>query len=334
MLGGVFVAPASNAQQPVSPPQTEAAGVSQPPTEAAGASRRGEGNELATRVLAMLERRPNIAARVRHRIRLGDEVLAGTGRYWQQGLGDERRTRLEVQTLVAGEAASLVQVFDGRKLWTDRRLPSGRSVTRLDPVRLQAAMAGTAPMARQGRQTTATSLMATAATRGGLSGQLADLVQHFDFDRPQAVQLGDMPALALIGRWKPERLQELWTEPDDEDPETANQQQGATAGPASSGTLPSLADWPRQLPHHVLLVVGRKDLFPYVIEHRGSDDAPLADSPEGRLPTANPMAQFELFEVQFAAAIDDRLFEFPHSDVQWTNETPDLIRKLGKRAEK
>lgn len=313
----------------------------QSPSAAADGKLQGAGNAFVTRVLAMLERRPNIAARVRHRVRLGEQVLTGKGDYWQQGLGDERRTRLEVHTLVAGEIASLVQVFDGRNLWTDRRLPSGRKVTRLDPIRLQAGLARSAPMSRQGRPTTATSLLATATTRGGLSGQLADLVQHFDFDPPRTTQLGGMPVFSLVGRWKPTELKRLWPESTVDGAPQADKKGGQEsfvqstlrAVPAKDSHplfLPerSIADWPSQLPHHVLLLVGKQDLFPYVIEHRGSDDAQLANTAAGQLPTSNPLSQFELFEVQFTAALDSRQFEFPHSDIPWTNETPQLIQRL------
>ena len=150
-------------------------------------SRQPTADSFAIRVLATLERWPNISARVRHQVRIGEHVLTGTGRYWQLGVGNERRTRLELQTQVAGNAASLVQVFDSRYLWTDRNLPSGRKVTRLDPVRLQAGLTS-APVARQGGPTTATSLISTAASRGGLSGQLADLIKNFNFDPPRTTQ--------------------------------------------------------------------------------------------------------------------------------------------------
>ncbi len=295
----------------------------QPPTHN---SQPTAGNALATRVLATLERRPNIAARVRHQVRLGEHVLAGTGRYWQQGVGSERRTRLELQTQVAGKTASLIQIFDSRYLWTDRHLPSGRKVTRLDPVRLQAGLTS-APVARQGRATSATSLISTAASRGGLSGQLADLVKNFDFGPPRETQLEGLPVSAMIGMWKPKTPWKPKLQTDDLSPKTqADDLSSKDSEPPSEWPL---SEWPSQLPHHVLLLVGTQNLFPYVIEHRRGSDAPLANSEAGYLPTDNPLARFELFEVQFTAAIDRQQFEFTSTDIEWTNETPRLIQELG-----
>jgi hypothetical protein len=89
-----------------------------------------------------------------------------------------------------------------------------------------------------------------------------------------------------------------------------------------------LAEWPKQLPHHVLLLVGPQDLYPYVIEYRRSDDDQLATAPKGLLPAADPLARFEQFDVQFAAQIDDRLFELASGDIQWTDETGRLIKRM------
>gem|GEM_PF-5528691 len=177
---------------------------SRPPSFAAG-------NRYANRVLAILERRSSVVARIRHRVHVGEYTLIGSGRYWQQGVGNLRKTRLVLQTQVGNQSASLVQVFDGRYLWTDRQLPSGRKMTRLDPVRLQAGLTGGgSTITRLGRPTTATSLLSSAASRGSLCGQLADLIEQFEFEAPRQVALDGSPMVALIGQWKAADLKRAW----------------------------------------------------------------------------------------------------------------------------
>jgi hypothetical protein len=254
---------------------------------------------------------------------LGEYALIGSGRYWQQGVGNLRKTRLVLQTQVAGKSASLVQVFDGRYLWTDRQLPSGRKLIRLDPVRLQAGFAGGgSPITRQGRPTAATSLLSAAASRGSLCGQLADLIKQFDFEEPQSVLSNGTPRVALIGHWKASELKRAWPS------RPVNYAKGHPSWDQEGPDQEILAIWPNQLPHHVLLLVGPQNLHPYVIEYRQAACAHLATSPAGRLSATDPLARYEQFEVQFAAQIDDRLFELASGDIQWTDETVARIKQL------
>jgi hypothetical protein len=281
------------------------------------------GNQYATHVLATLERHVSVIARIRHRVHLGNYKLTGSGRYWQQGVGIQRKTRLLLQTQIANQTASLIQVFDGRYLWTDQQLPSGRKVTRLDPASMQAGLTGgSTPITRQGKTTSATTLLSAAASRGSFCGQLADLIQQFDFTDPQSIQLHGVPRVALIGHWKMAQLARVWPGGIKDPTATIRSlDQGQTAEEL-------LVRWPSQLPHHVLLLVGPQNLYPFLIEYRQAIDAPLASTPAGMQPTQDPLARYEHFKVQFAAQIDDQLFEMANRDIDWTDETPQRIKQL------
>ena len=65
----------------------------------------------------------------------------------------------------------------------------------------------------------------------------------------------------------------------------------------------------------------RFNLFPYVVEHRRVEDAHLIASAVGDRPAPDPLLRYELYEVQFASAMDDSLFQFKPGDVQWSDET-------------
>jgi len=266
------------------------------------------GDQFLAEVLATLERRPSVAARLRYQARVHEETLMGSGKYWQRGVGNQRVTRWEMQTQVAGQPASYVQVFDGTHLWTDRTLPSGRTVHRLDVGRLQSRLRTATVNARLPQAKAPWDpLLAEAAGQGGLTELLADLLQRYTFAPPRTVQLNGLAVYALVGQWRRTELEKLW-------PELA--------------TAESTASWPRQLPHHVLLLAGKNNLFPYVIEHRRVADASLAASAVGDRPARDPLVRYELFEVQFAAAMDDSLFEFKPGDVQWSDETTLVLERL------
>ncbi len=266
------------------------------------------GDQFLAEVLATLQRRPSIAARLRHKARLHEIALTGSGKYWQRGVGKQRVTRWEMQTQVAGKTASYVQVFDGNHLWTDRTLPSGRKVHRLDVGQLQSrrriAEVGTRSL---GVKAEWEPLIAAAEGQGGLAEMLADALRRFTFAPRRTTQFNRLAVYALVGQWRRAELEKLWPEL------------------ISDNDTPT---WPRQLPHHVLLLVGQNNLFPYVVEHRRVDDAQLAATAAGNRPTRDPLLRYELYEVQFAAAMDDSLFEFKPGDVDWTDETKLVLERL------
>ncbi len=263
------------------------------------------GNHFVVQVIKTLDEQVSIAANLRHEARLHDQKVVGTGKYWQQRTQSSRITRWEMQTQIGDQTASFVQVYDGIYLWSDRHLPSQRQVHRLNAARLHAKLRSVnrGEMANERGQS-----IAASEGQGGLSQMLADLLRNFDFQPPQLTQLNGLPVNALIGHWRPEQLARLWpdaSELGDEQP----------------------PEWPEQLPHHVLLLVGR-NMFPYVCEHRRAADAPLATSLAGLRPASDPLLRYEIFEVQFAVAIPQEVFQFNPGDIPWTDETAVVLEQL------
>jgi hypothetical protein len=265
----------------------------------------GTGDAYLAEVLATMERRSNVAAKLRHQTRLGNETLMGAGNFWQLGTGPQRVTRWEMQTQVADKAASYVQVFDGRYLWTDRLLPSGRQVHRLDVGNLKARLRSNS--SESPSPSGWEDLLHGAEFRGGLSQMLADLLRRYHFDPPRPTQLNGFAVEALIGQWRPEQFAGLCPIQDEDQA------------------------WPAQLPHHVLVLVGTSNLFPYVIEFRRADDADLAGNLVGLKPTHDPLVRYEVFEVRFADAIDSTVFQFKPGDVDWSDETSLVFDRVNKQ---
>ncbi len=271
------------------------------------------GNQFVAQVLSTLERHDSIAAKLRHESRLHDQKIVGSGNYWQQRAREKRVIRWEMQTQIADKTASFVQVYDGNHLWTDHHLPSGRQVHRLDVAWLQASMREL--VREQGRGAKADprqQLISAMEGQGGLGQMLADLLRNFDFQPPEPTQLNGLPVNALIGHWRPEQLTRLW-------PDAAKL--GDEKPP----------EWPEQIPHHVLLLVG-SNMFPYVCEHRRAADAPLATSLAGLRPTSDPLLRYEIFEVQFAVAIPQEKFQYTPGTLPWTDETTVVLGQLTEQS--
>ena len=265
----------------------------------------GNDDQLILEVLETLERRPNIAAKLRQAVRLGDDRLSGEGAFWQQGVGNQRRTRWELTTLVAGERAFVTQVFDGEVLWTDRKLPSSRKVTRVDLGALRRQVGAGADGAGQGGLL-AGETMPELLARGGVSQLVASMHRSFSFSPRLTLRRGDRTMLALVGRWRPEQLERLW--------------------PGAGSMAPS--EWPAHLPHHVVVYIDANDRFPYFVEYRGGDQAELATTTDAYYPARDALASFEFIDVQFAAAMPADIFQFTPPDNSWHDITSRLVDEL------
>ena len=237
-------------------------------------------------------------------MRICDEVLRGKGSYWQQGVGNLRRTRWELETtLVGADPAYVVQVYDGEYVWTDRKLPGARKVTRVGMEAIRREV-NALNAAGQGGGIAGFS---DAAARGGLSQLVTSLARCFTFSSPQPMQLGERTMLAVIGTWKPEQLEREW---------------------AGLSTKPP-AEWPTHLPHHVLLYIDSSELFPYLIEYRGGENAELVTDPHGVFATRQPLALFEFLEVEyFGSTMPAQLFQYAPPDPSWHDVTGKVIEEL------
>jgi hypothetical protein len=265
-----------------------------------------------------LERRDSVAARLRHKLNLNGEEHYGVGSYWQQGRGDSLRVRLELQ--IAGQESSMLQVSNGRFLWTDVRLPTGRRVTRIDlrQLRSDPLLAERNDAILPGQASWSPMQPELAASTGGLPTLLASLGNNFTFLAPQAMRLTfspplvqettSIPVFAVAGRWKPERLAAL-----------LGKKSGAPAEPA--------AELPPRMPHEVLLLVGQADLFPYRIEYRRDGSASVGGTASYQL-SSSPMVVLELSDVSFDAAIAASQFDYAPGDTKWDDRTAEHLNRL------
>lgn len=281
------------------------------------------GDRLIRQVTAQLEHREALAARLRYQVSLDGRQLAGAGSYWQQGSGNALRVRLELR--IAGQT-NLLQVSNGRFLWKEISLPTGRNVTRLDlrQLRSDASLVESDFDDLGAGQAAWTPFRPELAPySGGLPALVTSLEEHFTFSPPQAMRwtpspplsgvAEGMPVFAVIGRWKRDQL-------------TALVPKLAAETEASRGKAPS------RFPQEVLLLVGQSDLFPYRIEYRRLNDPAVAtDGDAAAAPlqlSADPLVLLEYYDVAFDAEISPDQFDYSPGDTDWDDHTAEYLDRI------
>ena len=298
------------------------------------------GDKLLLQAATMLERRASVSARLRHQVFIGEKQLYGVGSYWQQGSGADLRVRLELQ--IAGQDASLLQISNSRFLWIDRRLPTGRNVSRIDLRQLRADPVLSATSSDELEPGTATWSAVQPdliAHSGGLPSLLASLGDNFSLLPPQAMRLAaqaspesqsaSVPVFAVVGHWKYEKLVELLAHRR----ETRIESQSPDSLDAYLSTLNSL---PNRLPQEVLLLVGQADLFPYRIEYRRLETPLAARRESAPIPyqlSPNPLVVLELTDVAFDTPIAAGQFDYAPGDADWIDQTAALLERLRREHE-
>lgn len=295
------------------------AASSAPPSMPADTDSKTIGDQLIRQAAAQLDRRESATARLRYQIHLAGNRLYGLGSYWQKGSGDELRVRLELQ--IAGQDANLLQVSNSRFLWVERRLPIGRTVTRLDlrQLRADAAASGLADI-QPGNATWTSPSPELVAHCGGLPSLLSALSEGFTFLPPQTMRLASksetgqqstsIPFFAVVGHWRKEKLSKLLAS----DP--------AAVAPKSI---------PARLPEEVLILFGQADLFPYRVEYRKLETPISADRGDPAVPyqlSANPMVVLEFTDIAFDVSTDPGQFNYSPGNAEWTDRTAAVLERV------
>lgn len=208
-------------------------------------------DEAARRLVAL----PHCECKIRQRIELMGQQLAGAGSYAQLATTEVDRTRVrwELKFQVGDRLASVQQVNDGRFFWSRFDLPGRQSLGRVDLRTLREV------------QQRESSIPPEAALRswlalGGLSRLLQGLSDHFELGWAQPRVVETTPVWVLVGTWKPAALARLVP---------ASQPLIEQHRPVPIDRLPA------HLPDLVVVVLSRDPrlpLFPYRVEYRRSRD--------------------------------------------------------------
>jgi hypothetical protein len=256
---------------------------------------------LLAQSITEIRRLPTIDAKLRMQSHLLGQDLAGTGTYYQLVRSPgETLFKLELKLQVANQVSSLLQVNDGRFLWTRRDLPSQKSLSRIDQRRIQQALAdaGRGPPLAVG---------ANLLQIGGLGDLLESLQRSFKYDPPREATFGGAQVYQLRGVWKPEALAELWP---------------AKADSLRAGGKFDNEELPAQLPSEVVILLSRDPSlpgFPYRIEYARTSRAGERQS----------LVTLDFYDIRPSVSLDPRLFAYKPGDQEVQDLTEVHLNGLG-----
>ena len=261
---------------------------------------------LLRQAIQGLEQVPSVRAKVRQRVSLEGESLVGSGTYQQANYGSDSLFRLELKIpLGADRVSTLLQVGDGRFLWTSRSVPEPIQLdSPAKPVQPRVSALDTQGMSMTPEVTRvdlnkvrSSGTLPNVTAFGGLPHTLRQIGRRYAFESAARHRLQELEVWRLVGT----------RHSHGSDDESDEAQQGVGQGGE---------------PHVVVLVIGADDFFPYRIEFRNNLED--ASGSSGTLIVSAGKQQsvaMDFFEVQTGATIDPRNFEFKPRDNRVTDVT-------------
>ncbi len=257
--------------------------------------------EALRAAIAALDRYETVVAKVRQRSEVMEKTVSGTGTY-VQGPARYNLVRLELSLQIEEHPCSLLQICDGKQLWTHRIQFGETRLTCLDAERVLAAL--------QKNEAAANKAAIPGLALGGLPRMVRELEQCFLFTEIKDAELGTFPVRVLKGQWRTDRLKRFLPE---------------QAAAIDAGQPADLAKLPAHVPDEVQLFLGRGDLFPYRLEcHRRHS---VAIKPQ----TSPPQVQFalEFYEVRVNTPIEPLRFVYTPATARYTDETETYLSSRG-----
>ncbi|MFM8413885.1 MAG: hypothetical protein ACKOCX_04085 [Planctomycetota bacterium] len=277
-----------------------AAAAAAPPAGESGGEEAAQAERIVASSLARIGRAETVAIRLRQRVRLGDRVLVGVGRYLQAGQGEEQRFRFETSLTSDSESFEITEVSDGIFCWLHRRTgPDPATLHRIDIQRVRNRL----------EELGAPDPADTAPYLGGLQRNLWWIRQWFRFQEAVAGEIDGRPVWIVEGRWQAAMLKFLL-------PDVV-----AAAGPEGEIRPEQLPDG---FPWAVRLAVGQSDLLPYRFEFLGvPGERPVAPAPP------EPIAVVEFLEVVLDGEVDATAFYYQPASEELVDFTGPTIKMMG-----
>lgn len=283
-----------------------------------------DGDELVAQAARRVQAEPSVQAQIRFRIDVAGQNLLGNGVYLQLGDGPEKLLRFDLKLQVAQRVAALQQISGQQFYWIRRDLPpANHKVSRVNLRAIRNAITKK-HLASDKDSDLAGSLASPADDAwlllGGLPALLESLHRDFEFGPARAGEIAfpgtsdggantpaRLPVWAVSGTWKKERWDAL------------NALSAKNKKPV-----------PSTLPQRVDLVLGRSErsfaLFPYrVIYYAPAEPSGAGEGGANLM----PIVSMEFFNVQSAAALDPRDFDYNPGEQEVEDLTALYLQKLG-----
>lgn len=158
-------------------------------------SKAAEATALIKRVHEALYAHSSIKADIDQAVTIGAQQFEATGQYISNG----PKLRLEY-TIKAdkGISGALVEVCDGKELWSMMKILESKRVTHRDVQQIKAYAAGS--------RTVSDAVLAAELGMGGLPALVASLERSMNFDAMKDETTDEGARTVIQGRWKPEML--------------------------------------------------------------------------------------------------------------------------------
>lgn len=268
------------------------------PAGAEDASAQAE--RIVSSALATIAGAESISLKFHQKVRIGDRVLVGAGRYVQAGRGEEQRFRYDSTLTCETESFEVTEVCDGLFCWLHRDFGEEPArLERIDVRRIRARLAELgAPDAADG-----------AAYLGGLQRSLRLLRHWMRFTKATPGDLEGEPVWIVEGRWPPENLALIL--PDMKERIT---------GP--DGIRP--AELPDGVPWEARLWIGRGDLLLRRVEWLAVPGVrPVDDTPP------EPIAVLEFHDIEVGGTVDTTAFFYQPATEGLADITEMQVKGLG-----
>lgn len=161
-------------------------------TNASNSAADPEATAFVARVHSELKKHASVKAEIEHAVSIGNQQFRATGRYLSSG------PKLRVEYTVVpdeGVEGSLIEVCNGKELWSFMTLGGKRTVTHRDVQQIKEAIASS-------KNVTEAELVGELGL-GGLTGLLASLERNMVFEQMKKEESGDSSRVVVQGKWKP-----------------------------------------------------------------------------------------------------------------------------------
>ena len=146
---------------------------------------------FVARVHAELKQHPSVKADVEHTVSIGTQQFRATGRYLSSG----SKLRLEYTVKPdQGADGSLIEVCDGKQLWSLMTLGGTKRVTHRDVQQIKAAITSV--------KSVPDAELTSELGLGGLSGLFASLERTMTFDQMKQEEVEGRSRTVIQGQWK------------------------------------------------------------------------------------------------------------------------------------
>ncbi|MBC8112842.1 MAG: hypothetical protein H7062_00535 [Candidatus Saccharimonas sp.] len=173
-------------------------------TEATKSSGQAAATEFVARVHAELRKHPSVKADIEHTVSIGSQQFRATGRYLNSG------SKLRLEYVVKpdqGADGSLIEVCDGKELWSLMTLGGTKRVTHRDVQQIKAAAASS--------KNVPDAVLTAELGLGGLSALFASLERTMTFDAMKQDEVEGRSRTIVQGQWKNNVISRWKRKPDD-----------------------------------------------------------------------------------------------------------------------